>query len=345
MKKVARDLVSRMAQLTVTRAADQALANAQLNQPYIKRTILDLQNKAPSDKSASAIVIGAGPSLHRKGSIAQILNSGYKGTIVSADGALGHCLRSGLVPDYVVTLDPHPTRIVRWFGDPELTSVNKDDYFRRQDLDPHLSTDELARNKDLIELVNKHGPKVKHVISTSVSNRITRRCLEAGMELYWWNPLYDDFDDPDSLTRRVYRLNKVPCMATGGNWGSAAWVFTHAVLGKKGIAVVGLDFSYPPGTPLWQTQYYPEIMELFGEKAPDAYIKVQNPYLGETWFSDPAYYWYRQNFLQMAREADCTTFNCTEGGILFGKPVQYVPLVEFLSSHGASRSPEEVLGG
>ena len=82
MKKVARELVSRMAQLTGTRAADQALANAQLNQPYIKRTIIDLQNKAPSDKSASAIVIGAGPSLHRKGSIAQILNSGYKGTIV-----------------------------------------------------------------------------------------------------------------------------------------------------------------------------------------------------------------------------------------------------------------------
>ena len=251
MKKLARELVGQMTELTVQKAAGMAMANANLNMPYIGRTILDLaRQESPRDGPDHAIVVAAGPSLHRQNSIAQIAESGYDGTLICADGALPHCLRSGLVPDYVVTLDPHPNRIVRWFGDPDLAADNQDDYFRRQDLDPHLGTDEVARNAELIELVNKSGPKIRTIISTSASQRVTKRCLEAGMDLYWWNPLYDDFDAPDSLTKKVYRLNKVPCMASGGNGWSSAWVFAHAVLGKTKVAVVGMDFGYAPETPL-----------------------------------------------------------------------------------------------
>ncbi|OGN10639.1 MAG: hypothetical protein A3J46_05530 [Candidatus Yanofskybacteria bacterium RIFCSPHIGHO2_02_FULL_41_11] len=36
-------------------------------------------------------------------------------------------------------------------------------------------------------------------------------------------------------------------------------------------------------------------------------------------------------FLDLAREADCITYNCTEGGILFGDSIQFIPLSEFLS--------------
>lgn len=343
MKRLARELVNRMADLTSQKAADLAMANAELNQSCIQHTILDLARKkagAEEEKESSkersewAIVIAAGPSLHRKDPVAQILESGYDGTIISADGSLGHCLRSGLVPDYVLTLDPHPRRIVRWFGDPDLASQDEDDYFRRQDLDPHLGIDEAATNRELIQLIDEHGPRIKAVIATSASQRVTERCLEAGMELYWWNPVLDDFDAPNSLTARVYHRNKVPCMVSGGNVGSAAWVFAHAILKKKEIAVVGMDLSYAPGTPLEKTQYYKEIVDIFGERALDAYINVYNSYLKETWFTDPAYYWYRQTFLQMAREADCITFNCTEGGILFGKGVRFIPLREFLASRG-----------
>jgi hypothetical protein len=240
----------------------------------------------------------------------------------------------------VVTLDPHPTRIVRWFGDPALTSTDEDDYFRRQDLDPHLGAEELTRNRELIELVNKYGPRIKVIISTSASQQVTQRCLGAGMELYWWNPLLDDFDAPDSLTQKVYHLNKVPCLVSGGNGGSAAWVFAHAVLGKKEVALVGMDFGYAPETPREKTQYYKEIADLFGEMAADAYIQVHNPYLKETWYTDPAYYWYRQSFLQMARQANCRTFNCSEGGILFGRGVTFIPLSQFLSSRGYGGSVE-----
>ena len=58
----------------------------------------------------------------------------------------------------VVTLDSHPTRIVRWFGDENLNlnKLRKDDYFRRQDLDIDFRKEMLANNL-LLKLTNKFG--------------------------------------------------------------------------------------------------------------------------------------------------------------------------------------------
>lgn len=328
---LAKRLISRMAQLTATRSVSNALGNAGANQPHIRLTIQDLAEDAASRATDSAVVIGAGPSLHRQDPVALLRDSGYAGDIIAADGAMGYCLRNGLVPDYIVTLDPHATRVSRWFGDPDLASrVHEDDYFRRQDLDPHLGTDELRRNQELLDLVNRHGSRIKAAICTSVAPNVTRRCLESGMALYWWNPLMDDVDQSNSLTRRLHRLNGVPCMVSGGNVGAAAWVLASQVLGKKEVAVVGMDFSYAPGTPIERTQYYRELIELFGDRAHEALIPVENPHLGQTWITDPAYYWYRDTFLDMTAQAECVTYNCTEGGILFGQPVRWLPLKEFL---------------
>ncbi len=331
-----------MPQLTVQRSAAVALENARYNLPYVERTIADLTAPEVGNGKKYAVVVAAGPSLHRKNPAEHILKNGCGGEIVSTDGGLGYCLRNGLIPNYVVTLDPHPTRISRWFGDPGLESRrDEDDYFRRQDLDPHLNTDEIKRNRELIDLVNRHGPEIKVAICTSASPNVTRRCLEAGMKLYWWNPILDDIKDDGGLTRKLYRLNKVPCMVSGGNGGTAAWIFSHQVLAKKEVVLVGMDLGYPPGTPPEKTQYYKELQELFGDRAADAFVKVYNAYLKETWYADPAYYWYRQNFLQMARRADCVTYNCTEGGTVFGRGVKFMPLGEFLAGREQIRNGGE----
>lgn len=338
MKQLAKDLISRMPELTVLRSAGKALENAQRNAPEIRLTIAALAAEAGTQGRDSAIVIAAGPSLHRQNPAARILASGFDGDLIATDGALGYCLRNGLVPHYVVTLDPHPTRICRWFGDPGLESRDStDDYFRRQDLDPHLGTDELQRNRELLALVDRYGPSIKVAICTSADRSVTTRCLQAGMPLYWWNPLMDDADQPDSVARQLYRLNKAPCMVSGGNVGTAAWVLAHQVLGRSDVAVVGMDLSYPPGTPLLKTQYYTELKALFGDNADEAIISVENPYTRETWQADPAYFWYRTCFLELAAQAPCRTFNCTEGGILFGEGIRWTPLQAFLASHCAAR--------
>jgi len=333
MKSLASELVGKMAELSYIKNAEVALDHAELNNPHIKHTVLEL---APSNGNHnvpdSAIVIGAGPSLRNENSIRQILDSGYKGATICADGALSQCLWNGLIPDYVVTVDPQD-RIVRWFGDTKLTATAKGDVFVRQDTDAFLGPDELARNQERIELVNTHAPSIKGVMATSVHPRVTERCQEAGLELFWWNPLYDDFSDTDSLTRKLFALTRAPCMVSGGNSGSSAWVFAHTVLQIKNVALVGIDFGYEPGTDIQKTRYYGDAFELFGDRVEDIFIDIHNPYLDETWFTDPAFYWYRQSFLEMATVAECTTSNCTGGGILFGDGVVFSPLAEFLELH------------
>ena len=334
MTDLGRRIAGRLADATFERVAAVGAENAATNRPRIGRSLLEL-TQTPLGKGATAIVIGAGPSLHRRRSLERLAATGYAGAIVAVDSALGACLRQGIVPHVVVTVDPHPERIVRWFGDPALTAPSADDYFRRQEMDPAHAEDEIAANQRLLQLVDRYGPQMRVAIATCAAPAVVDRCEKAGMRLYWWNPMYDDYDEPDSLSRRLHAENGLPCLNGGGNVGTAAWVVSHAVLGKTRIGLVGLDFGYAPGTSFTRTQYYPELRDMFGDRFTEAFIHVENPFLGETWFTDPAYYWFRDVFLGMAREAGCRTFNCTEGGVLFGDGVPMIALEAFVEGRGA----------
>lgn len=325
---LAQRLLSHIGAASYAKSSKLGLPNAEANRPYFGKTIADLP--APAEPSGSAIVIVGGPSLHRRKPAQKIAASGFRGVVITSDGSLGYCLRNGLVPDYVVTVDGHPHRIVRWYGDPDLEARPPDDYFGRQDLDPEMWKDQVKLNRELIELVDRHGPRIKALLSTSTPPAVTRRCLGAGMDIYWWNPIYDDYQAAESITRSLFTSNRIPCLVTGGNVGTCAWVLAHAVLRRRRVALCGMDLGYAPGTPLLSTQYYYELKDLLKDRVAEAYIRIHNPALGETWFTDPTYYWYRQNFLELAAESDCETFNCTEGGTLFGPGIVWMPLDEFL---------------
>ena len=109
-------------------------------------------------------------------------------------------------------------------------------------------------------------------------------------------------------------------------------MFSHAVLGKRRVGLVGMDFGYYVETPYSQTQYYKEILDLVGpDRLEEVYVRMLNPYLNRDFYTDPAYLWYRDAFVEMAKEAECETYNCTGGGILFGPGIHWVTLPEFLS--------------
>jgi Protein of unknown function DUF115 len=329
--ELGRKIAQALEAATFERVAGIGLANAERNRPRIARSVLELA-ETPLGTGDAAIVVGAGPSLHRRRSLERLRASGFAGTIVAADGALGACLRAGVVPHVVVSVDPHPERIVRWFGDPTLMAPRDDDYFRRQEMDPEHRADEIGANRVLVDLVDAYGPKIKVAAATSAAPAVVERCEQAGMDIYWWNPMYDDYDKPDSLSRRLWEMNGLPCLNGGGNVGTAAWVLTHAVLGKRRIGLIGIDLGYAPGTSFEKTQYYPELRDMLGDRYREAFIHTRNPSTGETWFSDPAYHWFRDVFLEMARDADCQTVNCTEGGLLFGPGITTAALDTFLET-------------
>ena len=331
-----RELVAHMPQLTWNRTGAQALRNAELNRPFLGAgESLAALRGVQLGSGDSAVVIGAGPSIRRRDPAKVIKEAGYRGAILATESAMLYLLRNGIVPDLVVTADPHTKRIVRWFGDPKLseTALAEDDYFKRQDMDVSFKA-EMEVNREILGLLDKHGKNIRIALSTSASEAVVERAMACGMKIYWWNPMLDDPDEPDSVTRQLQASNGLPCVNAGGNVGAACWMIATAVLEKRAVALTGMDFSYYDGTPYSQTQYYKELVALVGEdKLDSVYMRVFNPHTQEWAFTDPAYMWYRENFLDMVRDSDSQTANCTEGGILFGDGIEFIKLKDFVARH------------
>lgn len=327
-------LVMQMVGITRDRIQELALENARNNLSKIQQgKSLKALRDEPAGTGDKAIIIAAGPSLKRKNIAEQIIASDYQGAIIATESSMLYCLRQGIIPDLVVTVDPHPKRIVRWFGDPDLTEADlqADDYFKRQDLDTSFA-EALRANDEILELLNKYGPQMHIAVSSSSASTVVTRAHQSGMHVYWWNPMFDDPDQENSVTRELQTENGLPCVNAGGNVGATAWMIANAVWNKKRIAVTGMDFGYYAETPYRNTQYYREAVALVGEdKLDEIFMKVYNPHLKKWFYTDPAYMWYRECFLQMADHANCQTFNCTEGGILFGDNITFTNLSEFLS--------------
>jgi hypothetical protein len=151
------------------------------------------------------------------------------------------------------------------------------------------------------------------------------------MQVFWWNPMLDYPDEPGSVTRSLFLENGLPAMNAGGNVGTSCWMMAHAVLGKQQVGLTGMDFSYYDDTPYENTQYYKEALELVGaDRLAEMYIRIYNPYVQKWYYTDPAYFWYCKAFLELAADADCETFNCTEGGVLFGDKIDFIPLSDYL---------------
>lgn len=331
-----RELVTHMHRMTLDRIGEMGLVNARYNEAYLDRgqSIAALRDEVVGEGD-SAVIVAAGPSVRRRQPVERLREAGYKGAVIATESALLNCLRNDLIPDLVVSLDPHALRIVRWFGDPTLDQhrIDADDYYRRQDMDESFAN-EMETNRQIMELLDRHGSKIRIALATSASAMVAERVLDVGMKIYWWNPMYDDPDAPDSATRDLIRRNRLPAINAGGNVGTACWMMAHAVLGKKRVALTGVDLGYYAETPFKQTQYYHEAVDLVGEEnLTSLFIPVYNPYVEKWFYTDPTCFWYRDAFLELAEDADCRTFNCTEGGIVFGDSVEFVPLDEFLAHH------------
>lgn len=328
---ILREIVPHMPQITSDRIQAMALENARRNLPYVRRgaSLRDLRS-LEFGEGDSAVVIAAGPSARRNNPAAALKAANYRGTVVATESALFQCLNAGLVPSLVVCVDPHPQRIVRWFGDPNLAAEIEEDYFRRQDLDASFAN-EHEHNKKVLALMDRYGKGLRIALASCAAQDVVERVHDIGMEVFWWNPMIDDPDLPTSATRGLCRENGLPAMNAGGNVGTSAWMLAHAVLGKRHVALTGIDFGYYGDTPYERTQYYKEALALVGpDRLDEMYIDIYNPFTESWFFADPAYYWYRQAFLELAPDAECTTYNCTGGGTLFGDGIVFTELNDFL---------------
>jgi hypothetical protein len=312
-------LVREIPQIGVDWHRETILANSRTNAPHIKNTMREIK-----PDSRDVIVVSAGPSLYRQNMLQRIKALGFTGALVAIDGSYVQCLRASITPNYVLTLDPHPTRIVRWFGDPEFADNSAgDDYFARQDLDEAFRRDAEKTNAENLALIDDCSRPPLLICSTAPANVVRRT---ADFERYWFAPLVDNPKLPGSLTREIAQATGLPCLNTGGTVGTAAVIFAHCILKARRIAVVGMDLGYAKDLPLERTQSWNMLKDRADVK--DLYPKVLHPKWGEC-YVDPTYAWYRQNLLALLKSAGRTLYNCTEGGALYGPHVECMTLEEF----------------
>ena len=149
--------------------------------------------------------------------------------------------------------------------------------------------------------------------------------------------MVDDVKNSESLTRKLYQINKLPCLNTGGTVGTAAWVFASVILKLPCVALVGMDFGYSKKeTPLTKTQTYYELVAHLGTSSgiEDYFIEYEFPLTKEKFYTDPTYFWYRKNFLELHEKASIQTINCTEGGTLIDPRIPCLRLEQFLKENG-----------
>ena len=312
--------------------ADVIVANARNNAARVTNTVADLKGAG----HGRAVVVSAGPSLHSTSTLDRLAAARRDGvSIVAIDGSYLKCLRAGIVPDYVVTLDPHPTRMVRWFGDPELEkNAASDDYFTRQDLDIDFRNESVRRNLENMLLVDRFAAQSKLVISVTAPTSLVDRVEQAGFDRYWWTPLVDDPAAADSMTAQMYQHARCPAFNTGGNVGTAAWVFARFWLGCEQVAVIGMDLGYRMDLPKTQTQTYYELQALLGvDDVPEHFFPVlHNPHTRSDSYIDPTYQWYRANLLDMLKASGSSLYNCSGDGNLFGEGVIWQDIETFMGA-------------
>jgi len=211
--------------------------------------------------------------------------------------------------------------------------LKKDNYFRSQDIDVKFNN-EIKTNNNVLALTKKFGNKLNIALCTSAPLNVVKRLIEINSKIYWWNPFLDDPKIKGSLSKKLFNLNNLPLINSGGNVGSACWMIAANVLNSKKIGMIGMDFSYYMNTKIQKTQYYGILKKTFGDKyLKKFYKKIYNPIYKKYFYTDYVYNWYKNIFLEMISHSKNVTINCTEGGVLFGKNIKNMRLKDFFKKY------------
>ena len=118
---------------------------------------------------------------------------------------------------------------------------------------------------------------------------------------------------------------------TGGNVGTAAWVFATSILEIETVAVIGMDLGYYKDTPLKMTQTYYELEKLEKDENIEDYFEILNSLkLKKFIILIQHILLVSQNLLALLEENNHKILNCTGGGTLYGKNVILKNIENFL---------------
>lgn len=291
---------------TRSQLAPMWMKNLAQNLPMILKSNLNLRTLAADEPiDRKCVVIGRGPSVFRKGHLKIIRESDvYQNgelTTIACDGIFKDCLREGLIPDYVTTVDGAEV-VEKWYT-----------------LDPDLEKLWLQREKK----------PTKAVISTQTHPSVVDLIENLHMPIYWFQPATDSVEATHSVTRRLMLLtchegnpDGVVSLDCGGQVGTMSWVFSWVILKHSNVCLVGMDCGYPKDMPLDETYYWDTALSsLPALRAHTFYEPFTNPDTGEEYVLDPVFKCYREAFRDFVyRTPDWLDLANASSGTLYFPP-------------------------
>lgn len=265
------------------------MENLGKNMPFIRED-KDIQHMHRC--RGAAVVVGAGGSVQKYKHLE--LLKGYKGTIIATDKMLIPCLKEGISPTIVCSID----------GDQSIARF----YF-------HTSDEFKTKCPDV-------------ALNAIVHPDVVKMCRNR----YWFTTPIDDPFAAHSVTRAIHLMTKKTILSSLGNVGGQAFNLAY-FLGADPVILVGLDCGYLPEIPLEQTTYYKSYAELArrrGKKVEMYFTKVRNPHTDNEVVLDMNWSVYQKIFLEHAKRAKCRIVNCSPVSSLFGENITYMPLEETL---------------
>ena len=270
-------------------------------------------------KLKSAIVIGRGPSVKKKGHLEMLAKSNFSGAIICCDGALITTLKAGVTPDkfpnfYVVSIDPYPP-IKKFYDD---------------------------------KIVDKYGDKIKGVFSTIVKPTTIEKARKSGIKIHWLHSLFDYEEGKKSfnqisasMVRAKNHSEGLPAIQTGGNVGTSSWFIAWRILKCPTVALIGINHGWNEDDP-WEKiiSHGSDFVktDVIDRKNPSfkkLFKKIYNPDFNCNCILDPIFQFYSsalKEFIAASPEW-LDTINATEGGSIFGDRIIGIPFNTFLEKY------------
>jgi hypothetical protein len=293
---------------------DDWIQNFTLNLPDIwnGKSAKELISKK-IEKKSSAIIIGRGPSIKKNNHLELLANSDYNGTIICSDGVLITALKAGITPDkfkkfFVVTIDTQ---------------------HRQKIFYDH-------------SLVKKYGPKIKCIISSTISPETLNVIKNSGIEIFWIHTLVDYNKGKNSfnyitgvMSKIRNKNNGLPAIQTGGNVGTSAWIIAWAILKKSHVGIIGMDHGYYSEDRSNDDHIFPKDIDQNSQAFKKAYPIIHNSKYNCDIQQDPIFQYYSNALKEFIRKVSdkVVTINATEGGAIFGDGINCDSLKNFIQKY------------
>ena len=300
---------------------DEWLENFPLNLTNIwnESSAAELTPTNSKTKLKSAIVIGRGPSVKKKGHLELLAKSNFNGAIICCDGALINTLKAGVTPDkfpnfYVATIDP------------------------RQEIGEYYDD----------KIVDQYGDKIKGIFSTLSHPQTVENARKSGIKIHWLHSLFDYEEGKKSfnqisasMVRAKNHPEGLPAIQTGGNVGTSSWFIAWRILKCPTVALIGINHGWNEDDP-WEKIIShgsdfvkTDVVDRKNPSFKKLFKKIYNTDFNCYCIVDPLFQFYSSALKEFIVKSPewLTTINATEGGSIFGNRIIGMPFHSFLEKY------------